>query len=284
MTHNKPMLAYFGHHKCATTWINSIISLVCYDLNLNTTNLTNPRMFEFNLDIFVQENDVDFLSYTNADIQFVQNLDNFLGFHVIRDPRDIVVSAYFSHLFSHSIEGWPALIEHRKRLQNVSKDEGLFIEMDFRKNQFDTMHNWDYAQPNVLEIKMESIINSPYETMLDAFTYLRLVDETISSKQRFVYLLTSSINRLHKKNKQKFPFSISRTKIPTETLLGYIYYNRFSKMAGDRKKGEEDRRSHYRKGEAGDWKNHFTEKHCNYFKQNFNDLLIKLGYETTIKW
>lgn len=284
MNDKKTLLAYFGHHKCATTWINSIIYLVCRDLNFKFTNVHNSGMFDNKLDVFVKENDIDFLSYINADIHLVRDIDDFLGFHVIRDPRDIVVSAYFSHLYSHPTNEWTALVEHRKKLEKASQEEGLFLEMEFRKKEFEALYNWDYFQKNVLEIKMEDIIISPYETMVKALTHLKMVDETTSLKRKFIYFLTSVTNRINTKSKGLIPFRISRNKIPVDILLGYIFQNRYSKKAEGRKQGEEDVRSHYRKGVAGDWVNYFNQEHRCYFSENYNDLLIKLGYEKSSNW
>jgi len=39
-----------------------------------------------------------------------------------------------------------------------------------------------------------------------------------------------------------------------------------------------------RKGIVGDWKNHFTEEHKDYFKEIAGDLLIELGYEKDYSW
>jgi hypothetical protein len=54
--------------------------------------------------------------------------------------------------------------------------------------------------------------------------------------------------------------------------------------AGGRAPGEEDVTSHYRKGVPGDWKLHFGPAHIDYFKQHYNDLLLKLGYEQSPDW
>jgi len=51
-----------------------------------------------------------------------------------------------------------------------------------------------------------------------------------------------------------------------------------------RELGEEDPKSHLRKGTPGDWKNHFTERHKEEFKRLFDDVLIKLGYEKDNNW
>ena len=284
MNDKKTLFAYFGHHKCATSWISSIIYIVCRDLNLKFANVHNPRMFENKLDLFVKENNIDFLLYISADMHFVKDIDDFLGFHVIRDPRDIVISAYFAHLYSHSTKGWPALVEHREKLQKASQDEGLFLEMEFRKKEFEDLYNWDYFQKNVLEIKMEDIMDAPYKTMVKILSYLEMVEDTISLKYRFLHRFSSTINKFNTKSKGLIPFRISRDKIPIDILLGYIFQHRYSIMAKGREQGEEDVRSHYRKGVAGDWVNYFNREHRRNFKKNYNDLLIKLGYEKTSDW
>ncbi len=40
----------------------------------------------------------------------------------------------------------------------------------------------------------------------------------------------------------------------------------------------------FRKGQIGDWKNHFTEAHKQAFKEVAGNALIKLGYETNYDW
>ena len=253
-------------------------------MNIKLASVSNSNAFNQDLNFFVNENQVKFLSYTAADMKFVKELDDFLGFHVIRDPRDIVVSAYFSHLHSHPTKGWPALAEHRAKLQKVSKEEGLFLEMDFRQGEFEVLYNWNYSQPNVLELKMEDVIISPYDKIVEALSHLGIVETSSSAKRRLVYLITASMNRFIAKAEWFIPPRMSRKKIPVEILLGYIFENRFSHISRGRQRGEEDVRSHYRKGVTGDWVNHFSEKHRCIFKKKYNDLLTKLAYEKSAKW
>jgi hypothetical protein len=64
----------------------------------------SPENFGSRLDQFVREKDFGFLSYINADRAFIEQLD--MPFRA----RDVVVSAYFSHLHSHSTSEWPELV------------------------------------------------------------------------------------------------------------------------------------------------------------------------------
>jgi hypothetical protein len=279
---NRPLIAYFGHHKCATTWINTIAALVCERLNLKFVNVSGPDMFAHRLDEFVARNGVDFLSYINANAKDIGALHGMRGFHVVRDPRDIIVSAYFSHRYSHPTEGWDALVEHRQRLQRVSKDEGLLLEMEFSRQVLDELYAWNYDQPNIREIRMEDLIRSPYETMLDAFVFVGLAK--VTPMLPATYLAGQLLNRINLKTRGLFPLRLESATLPSQELLGIVHANRFEAQADGRRPGEEDVRSHYRKGRAGDWVEHFTPEHRAYFKQHFNQVLLKLGYERTVDW
>ncbi len=86
----------------------------------------------------------------NAEYDKIDNLRNYRGFHVIRGPRDVVVSGYFSHLYSHALsDGWLALTMHREQLKKVNIDEGLLLEIDFAIRNFTRMNEWNYTDSNI---------------------------------------------------------------------------------------------------------------------------------------
>jgi hypothetical protein len=58
----------------------------------------------------------------------------------------------------------------------------------------------------------------------------------------------------------------------------------FERLSEGREQGQEDTSSFYRKGVAGDWKNHFTERDKRIFKKEAGELLIELGYERDLDW
>jgi hypothetical protein len=58
----------------------------------------------------------------------------------------------------------------------------------------------------------------------------------------------------------------------------------FERLSKGRERGQEDTSSFYRKGVAGDWKNHFTERDKRIFKEEAGELLIRLGYEKDGGW
>jgi len=285
MVNEAPLLAFFGHHRGATTWINDILIQVCHEMGLKLVIVHNPEMFNYDLEGFVRKEKPAFLSYTNADYEYVKHLSNFRGFHVVRDPRDIVVSSYFSDLYSHPTSNSPGFATRREELRNLSRDQGLMAEMEYRRGQFKRMYEWPYSLPNVIEVRMEDIIENPYQRFLEISRFLGILDEAhFGTKKRLKHLFLAFARRIQHFSRGHPVIPISLNKIPAERLLGIIFENDFTRKSGGRKPGEEDVKSHYRKGVAGDWRNYFKEEHIAFFKSNYHDVLVKLGYEQNRDW
>lgn len=139
------------------------------------------------------------------------------------------------------------------------------------------MADWDYTMPHVLELKFEDVVERPYESVLRIFAFLALLDEEawpwwqqLVDTPRFIW------NRVTRRwgGLGRWP----RYTIPAEKLLGIVHRLQFSRLA-HRSRGQEDPASHYRKGQPGDWRYHFTEAHVALFKAHWPGLLEKLGYE-----
>jgi hypothetical protein len=285
--------AFFGHHKCATGWISKILMEVCFRLGLSL-DITH-REIEFEdfptLNDYADAHNAEFLLYTNAKIEHVRDLQFAGGFHVIRDPRDVLVSAYYSHLHSHPTDNWPALEDHREKLESVSKEEGLFEEMDFSAEEFEDMYNWDYTRDDVLELKLEELSPAPFEGFCEVMDFLDMLDHSrTSGVERTMKSTGLKVNRLLYKGRHVLPSENGpptlRTwpSIPEETLRSVLKEKSFENMSGGREKGEEDVTSHYRKGKPGDWANHFTPEIKQAFKARFNEVLLKTGYEQNDEW
>jgi hypothetical protein len=252
MKPEKPLLAYFGHHKCATQWMRRIVTDVCKVIGREPLVIRGWREFRGDLAAAVPSRSSTFLCCMNADMKHLRrlcHLDNGLrGFHIVRDPRDVVVSAYYSHLYSHTpFEG---LAERRARLQSATKKEGLLLELENRKHEFRSMLEWDYDQPNVLELRMEDVTTAAAEEIprITEFLGLGAADGLTVTRLREI-----------------------------------VAAHDFAVLAG-RRPGVEDVSSHYRKGVKGDWVNHFDREHVLYFKEHYGELLIKLGYEKDDNW
>ena len=60
--------------------------------------------------------------------------------------------------------------------------------------------------------------------------------------------------------------------------------HRFENITDGRSRGEENESSFARKGVAGDWQTHFTERVKDLFKTHAGQALIDFGYESNLKW
>lgn len=294
MITSRPTLAYFGHHKCGSTMILILIEKLCHYMGLKHAHFHSPKQWikdgaPRTLDAVIDDLRLDFVSYISADINFIADKQKYRGVHVIRDPRDIAVSSYFSHRYSHPTDYWPELVEFRKILETLSEEEGLLENMKFTAklsvdgwdlNLFDNLMDWDYSMPNVMEVKFEDLVANPYQVFVEMFEFLGLVDDSDMLASGLKSILRYKVR---KSNPQWHIFK-KINQIPAWMIFSFVYTNRFAKLTGGRDPGQEDVRSHYRKGTPGDWKNHFNARHKKFFKDHYNDLLIKLGYEKDTNW
>lgn len=244
-----PIRAFFGHHKCGTSWIARVIDDVCAMAGLKIAHHHYENLFDGDIVALQRSSPFDFWRYTNADINFTRDVD-LLGFHVVRDPRDVIVSAYFSHLNSHADGNWPRLRHYRPYLRSLSKQAGIKAEMEFCGIFLFHMLSWDYCRPNVLELRFENLISDEFNQFERIFRFLKMVPESLGAAD----------------------------------LAQVVRQNTFQVLSGGRKPGEQDVQSHYRRGSPGDWREHFDDTHIDYFKKLYNPLLIKLGYESKEDW
>jgi len=265
----------------------------CFRLGLNLEIAHRTVTFDQHatLDHFARDHDADVLAYTNAKIDPVRDLSFNRGFHVIRDPRDVLVSAYFSHLHSHPTENWPELEAHRAELEARSKEEGLFHEMNFSAEEFEDMYDWDYTRDDILELKLEELSPAPIRGFTTIMDFLGMLDRTrTNGLGRTVKSAGLEMNRLLYKGRHVLPSTNQAPtvqtwpNIPEETLHAVVQEKSFENLSGGREKGEEDVTSHFRKGEPGDWVNHFTPELKHEFKDRFNEVLVKTGYEQDDQW
>lgn len=262
---------YFGHHKCASRWIIRLVHEICA--------LTGKRTFEkqsnliSSLEDIVSSEDIDFYICQTSIYERISTAKDFKAFHVIRDPRDIIVSAYFSHLYTHSTSGWHSLYKHKKSLQEISKGEGLLSEMEYSSYFIDHIKDWNYNDPRILELKMEDLTAHPKQQLMRVLQHLDLFDDSIDYGI-IQYAVIKLINRVARKAGRSWDI-----KLNSKILSSIIDRNNFEKMSGGRKVNEEDIQSHYRKGIPGDWRNHFEQVHLDMFEAKYPGLIEKLGYE-----
>jgi hypothetical protein len=166
-------------------------------------------------------------------------------FFVMRDARDIVVSTYFLGRFGQGLDGHPAA-QLRPLLQGLPKEDGMIAVVDRLREWgiFDALRSWAVkgkADPAVRLFRYEQIADAPEAFLADLFDWL-----DIPVPGRDIELLA----RRHS----------------------------FKAHAGGREQGMEDTTSTWRKGVAGDWRQHFSGRCAAHFRTVVGNLLEVLGY------
>lgn len=178
---------------------------------------------------------------------------------VVRDGRDVAVSAYYHMLFPNEHNS-PHLIERTrhhnpfKNYDDITENLPAFIEYLFRTENRRLMHvNWSQfvdswlGKPHATLVKYEDALH-------DAAQALRPYIEKTVGKE-------ADMKRL-RDIQETFSF----------------------KRQSRRTAGEEVRGSFLRKGIAGDWKTKFSTLSCEVFDHYAGANLVNLGYEKDRTW
>lgn len=173
---------------------------------------------------------------------------------IVRDGRDVMVSAYFHFLFENERNPKHLMERTRKAVpfsdySDVEKNLPAFITFMFEQYAHGRFHlSWSesvrsfYDNEKVKIVKYEKLLVAPTESLQEAIVFLEKT-------------------------------------VPAQTRLKEIV-DRFSfKALAQRQPGEENRASFLRKGIAGDWKNYFTEEASDVFNSYAGEELSLLGYE-----
>lgn len=165
-------------------------------------------------------------------------------FFIYRDPRDLLVSSYFSTRDSHTPMG--DVLAVRAALRERSQKDGMLylIENLTRKGMFNAVRSWVEAPPSetIRLIRYEDLTGADQLGEMDAL------------------MRHCGIN------------------LPPEELTALLEKYSFSRMNERKKAGGI---SHYRKGKSGDWRNHFDDDIEQAFRNATGNLLDILGYSTT---
>ena len=226
------------HHRAGTVWMADVFRGVCSTLDLRFFSARQddvPRDF----DVFVHE---------HSRFRF-SDLPEHRGLHMIRDPRDVIVSGCFYH--QTSAEEWlherrPEYggMTYQERLRGYStfEDQLLFEMQEVGSHTLHEMLSWDYSKANFWEAKYEELIVDVELTLF---------------RQVFEFL-----NFPHKVMPQCLKI------VDQRSIWSATVFNR----------------RHVRSGAAGQWKTYFNETHRRRFSELFGDALVQLGYESDDRW
>ena len=232
-------IVHVAHHRIGTVWFGKVMSRVA-------------RQFGLSFQRVALESDVpdaEVVLYTHSRLFDRAGLNAFRGSHLIRDPRDVVVSAYHYHLWTD--EKWVHVpspeyggMTYQQYLRSLDPETGIAEEIRrTTASQLSEMGAWSYAQPEFLELKYEDLI----------------ADEAAHFARLF----------------RHYGFSDNAVEQSTDLAMEFS----FQRMAG-RSIGKVKEGSHLRSGKPGQWREVLTRDHLALLRELTGDLLERLGYES----
>jgi hypothetical protein len=246
-----PAIIHITHPKAGSQWIRRILMQCVPDRVIPSMGelVDSPAMnpsWEFLARPLVPGGVYPALYLPKDRFDAVEGVGSARRFVVIRDLRDTLVSGYFSIRYSHPTD-MAHVAELRSELGTRSVEDGLIFLFDgFLDLCAAVQGTW-----------MES-----GDPML-----------------RYEDLLVEDIGLLELVLLDHCELPVTR-----EEFRRSVEGNRFENLSGGRRLGEEDRSSHFRRGTPGDWRNHFTPKVTDAFKERYGDVLIYAGYERNKDW
>lgn len=266
---NQPTIFHITHYKAGSQWVAFVLNACAqYRFVHPKTSVShfyeNPvKLGAIYPTICLDKPTFDAILGLNNEFDVVESLSldrkvietNCLNFRdlqkpyyklvVIRDLRDALISAYFSIKISHPLLD-QNLAKKREVLNSLDKEQGLIKLMESSpQTNAKIQLSWMNAQEALL-VRYEDLLADEYGAFERIIDYCQI---------------DISRQRLHQ----------------------IIKDNSFEAVTG-RKRGEENITVHQRKGIIGDWRNHFTDKVKENFKEKFGAVLIRTGYEIDYNW
>jgi hypothetical protein len=232
------LIVHCGYHKSGTVWLRQVLLSLIRPYGL--------RQQEGKSVPIRTDTDVAFYAHA-ASFRREQIGDRpFRGSHLIRDPRDLVVSGYEYHLVTD--EAWaqrpnPAYqgLGYQAYLHSLSEHDGLLAEIEWvTARTAADMASWDYHQPEFLELRYEDVVADEQGTFERLFRWYGLNDEATT-------LGLDAVDRLSLRHGGAIP-------------------------------------NHARSGQPGEWRGRLAPEHVARFKELTGDVAERLGYETDPDW
>ena len=235
---SRTLLVHCGYHKSGTVWVRQVLLSVIRAYGLRhqeaRTAPIRPR--------------TDVAFYPDAGTFRRQQLGGrpFRGSHLVRDPRDLVVSGYEYHLVTD--EAWTRRpddkyggLSYQALLRSLNEHEGLMAEIDWISGATaEAMARWDYGQPEFLELRYEDAFADEQATFEKLFRWYGVDEEAIA-------LALDTVDRVSLKRGGALP-------------------------------------NHARSGRPGEWRSRLASDHIERFKELTGDLVVRLGYEAGPHW
>lgn len=236
------------HHKTGTVWMDGVFKPIAEDLGARYVNLHAGRGHPGALDRgpFI-------LFSSNSDFSACGSLldrEDVRVLHLIRDPRDVVISAMHYHRASREswlhepIPGYDDLTYQQALQQLPTRFAQYVFEMENSSaSTLRDMVSWDYGRTNCFETRYEDLRQ----------------DTQLRTWQRVMTFLG---------------FDAREQAIGSQRFWHNSLFGGLSRL-GNR---------HVRSGAVAQWRREFTPELADAFLERFPRTLLSLGYETSDAW
>ena len=243
------LLVHCAHHKVGTVWFQRVLSSVAGFYGLRFTEM--PTSYGASGPVARLASDIDVVVYDRANDFRPGDLGArvYRGSHLIRDPRDVVISGY--HYHRRTDEAWVREpkdrfggLSYQAFLNTVDEHDGLMAEIErSARSSIAEMAGWSYSTSEILELRYEDAIRDEVGTFTRLFRFYGFTDDGVGQGLKIV--------------------------------------EQFSRGHGRQAGGADP---HVRSGDPGEWRRHFDADHIARFKELTGDLVVRLGYEQEPDW
>jgi len=210
-----PLYIHFGYHKCMTVFFSKVLWQMSLSIGKRFKRVSSDLQ-EFRDCLRTKK--YGCFNINNVLVN-LEKLPHFLGSHIVRDPRDLLVSGYRYHKWCN--EKWVIMnmseipikvfrrcplevnfsdilnkigIEkkylnksYKELLNHVDEETGYMLEMEIRKPSFSQMYKWNYNLPNIYELRYEDVFGNEQEAFKELFSFFGIPKNEISNLMNFVY-------------------------------------------------------------------------------------------------
>lgn len=276
---NLPTIFHITHHKAGSQWVAEILKHAAPERII----LPKIRMAQFYeeplqaggvyLTVYVPKPD---FGRVTVSLQGERRI-----FVVMRDLRDTLISLYFSLRYSH-VMNTAYFRRARCVLNELSIEDGLLTLIGrgawtteanaftsflpkATDDQIDLLNPDEFATYLSLMTCYHACIQLSWLTAPDALM-VRYEDLARDEQAVFAQLIRHC-----------------QIEIAPARLRQIVTNNSFAAVTG-RRSGQEDIMAHQRKGIVGDWRNYFTARVKDAFKERFGEVIIQTGDEQDVNW
>ena len=262
-TKRKVPIYIFGYHKCGTKLLGKVFLQLSLKYGWEFVSIAGSVDKTPNADI---------VFFLHSQIDYNKLPKKYIGIHMVRDPRDIIISGYLYHKrtaekwcvnknfqtekpivypqipnsqmyrteqwkqdYIKSLEGQ----SYQEKINALNVEDAIIFEMNhYGKWTIEDMLKWDFEKVNCLELKFEDVMANYDEEMMKIFNHCNLSETQI--KVAKAYADKEDMNKMSKKDIDKNP--------------------------------------HISSVKTKKWERYFSENHKIYFDRHFSEVIKKYKY------